>query len=126
MIELEELLGEAAFLCLCDWAGGSDYYVPHSTLTDQGRYLVQQIGETAAQKLIAWGKGTPVYIPLLHQVQILKRRDDLLFLRSLGKTIDEITREFRYEGRYSNRQVRSLLSMPASLVMNSAEQMLLL
>ncbi|CAK0754037.1 putative Mor transcription activator domain-containing protein [Gammaproteobacteria bacterium] len=110
MNEIERIIGQEAFEKLCAHYGGLDMCIPHSIDTQNGHYLTDIIGKEATEALINWGGSSRVYVPALHEAKLQKRREDILSLRERGKTIAEIAREYRFVGRYSERQVATILA----------------
>lgn len=108
---IEECIGYEAMSSLAGWTGGIELYIPSASAGDQYAALVARIGATAAGKLVAWAGGSRIYIPMLFQVELMRRRDEVIEMRGRGKTLHEISREYRYTGRYSQRNIQRLLEM---------------
>jgi hypothetical protein len=106
---VEEVIGTEAFRLLRDWAGGGDFYVPLN-LQSQIEALEGKIGEEPARRLMAWAGGSRIYIISSEEYEIEKRKDELRAMRNRGMTLEEISRNFRFESRYSIRQISRLLT----------------
>jgi Mor family transcriptional regulator len=107
---IEETIGSDAFRLLREWVGGTDYYVPQKLITEQATVLSMKIGHSAAQKLMEWAGGSRIYVVSSEEHEIEKRRDDIRGMRNRGMTLNEISRIFRFEARYSVKQISRLLS----------------
>ena len=106
---IERIIGRAAYVALLEWAGGLSLYVPLSIDTDSGARLSKEIGADAAQKLIAWAGGTGIAVPSRNDLAIRRRQDEIKTMRKRGMTVKEIAMIYRYEGKYTERQIYRLL-----------------
>jgi hypothetical protein len=106
---LESLIGAEACRALCEWTAGCALYVPSEVDGPAGRNLAERIGREEAARLIAWAGGSVLTMPLRFAGDLERRRMEVLALRRRGKTAREISREYRYEGRYSERQIWRIL-----------------
>lgn len=118
---IEECIGYDALARLADWTGGIELYVPSVASGDQYAAISGRIGEPAAIKLIKWAGGTRLYVPMMFQVELLRRRAEVQALRSSGKTLLEIAREYTYTGRYSQRNIQRLLVMADDEILSLPE-----
>ena len=107
---IERIIGREAYLTLCDWSGGISLYVPSSLDTASGQHLVEELGHDAAIRLIQWAGGSTIAVPSRNEQAIQRRRRELAVMRRRGMTVQEIARIYRYEGRYTERQIYRLLS----------------
>jgi hypothetical protein len=107
---IERIIGREAYLALCDWSGGISLYVPSSLDTASGQHLCEEIGQEAADKLVQWAGGSTIAVPSRNDHAISRRRRELRTMRRRGMTVQEIARIYRYEGRYTERQIYRLLS----------------
>lgn len=107
---IEDIIGHDAYLDLCAWCGGTNYYVPSDSEDHNGLKLERAIGRPGARRLVDWAGGSIIYVPSRYVVELYRRRDEINVLRRRGKTVQEIAREYRYEGRYTERQIWRLLS----------------
>ncbi len=107
---IESCIGNEAFIKLCAWVGGGDYYVPSAKMTAQACILGSTIGEVAADKLMAWAGGSRIYVPFPEDVEIAARRERLIEMRNRGMTLLEISLAFEYTTRYSVKQISRLLA----------------
>jgi hypothetical protein len=81
--ELLEVLGEEAFVKLCQAFGGTRLYVPREV--QKGHEICEAIGKIAAQKLVQRFSPGAVRVPLA-------KRERVLFYRRLGFSHAEIAR----------------------------------
>lgn len=70
LIEIAEVIGQAAALRLVDAYGGTVCYVPQSI--EPGHRLAQSIGLVAAARLVARYGGEKVEVPVLHVARTRK------------------------------------------------------
>lgn len=106
---IEDVIGRDAYLDLCAWCGGTSYYVPSDSEDANGLRLEHAIGRPGARRLVEWAGGSVIYVPSRYAAEIARRRDEIAALRKRGKTVQEIAREYRYEGRYTERQIWAIL-----------------
>jgi len=105
-----EVIGPEAYTALIEWSGGISLYVPATLDNAAGRELVQQLGQEAAEKLSAWAGGSSIAVPAELWRLRRKRQRDILAMRRRGMTVQEISRKFTYQTRYTERQIYRLLS----------------
>lgn len=105
MNELEELLGHKVFVELMSYAGGTDYYVPDRIDTYAGQALSKAIGKTNAVKLIDYAGGSVIYIRLGKDEILKKRKNDIQQLRASGLTPKQISQQYSFTGRYTERTI---------------------
>lgn len=117
---IDDILGRAAYLALCGWTGGVNYYVPSAPDSLQGRELAQAIGEAGARKLIDWAGGSVIYVPNRLAADLIVRQRDVFALRATGKTVQEIARAYRYEGRYTERQIWRFMALSRDDILREA------
>jgi len=109
---IEEVIGREAFEKLCGSYGGLDLHIPQTMDTQSAHYLADTIGLEATRALVAWGGSSRVYVPKLFDIELQKRRADIAELRSRGVTYAEIAKTYKYESRYTERQVYAILEGP--------------
>lgn len=107
---IERVIGRDAYIALCDWTGGINLYVPSSIDTASGQHLAEEIGQEAAEKLIQWAGGSSIAVPSRRCHEIKRRKRDVQAMRRRGLTVQEISRFYRYESRYTERQIYRLLN----------------
>ncbi|QFY90314.1 hypothetical protein D5125_12930 [Magnetovirga frankeli] len=107
---IDEVIGRDAYLSLVEWSGGISLYVPATLDNSAGRELIQQLGQEAAEKLSAWAGGSSIAVPAELWRLRRKRQRDILAMRRRGMTVQEISRKFTYQARYTERQIYRLLS----------------
>lgn len=107
--ELLRVLGAEALEALCERWGGADLTLPQRPEGTTFDALARALGQPAAAALVAWGGGCAIYVPQLDHARRERRRQEVQALRARGLTLAEIARTYRYEGRYTERQIRSLL-----------------
>jgi hypothetical protein len=108
--EIERVIGKPAYHRLGMAVGGCDYHIPSCSDCEIGAALIDTVGHEAAMRLIKWGGGSRVYIPYSRTGEVDQRRLTLREMRARGMTISEIARTFRFEGRYTERQIYALLA----------------
>ena len=106
---IERIIGREAYLALCEWTGGISLYVPACIESDGGQDIVREIGRDAAEKLTEWAGGTSIAVPSRNDAAIERRRREIRTMRRRGMTVQEIARIYRYEGKYTERQIYNLL-----------------
>lgn len=106
---IERIIGREAYLALCAWSGGISLYVPSTVETASGKHIAEEIGIEAAEKLIQWAGGSTIAVPSRNARTIEKRQREIKTMRRRGMTVQEIARIYRYEGRYTERQIYRLL-----------------
>ena len=109
---IEDVIGREAFEILCRYYGGLDLHIPQTMDTQSAHYLADTIGMEATKALVAWGGSSRVYVPKLYDLELQKRREDMAELRSRGVTYAEIAKTYKYESRYTERQVYTILTEP--------------
>ena len=109
---IESVIGREAFETLCRQYGGLDLHIPQCMATQSAHYLADTIGLEATEALIAWGSSSRVYVPKLYDMELQKRREEIAELRSRGVTYAEIAKTYKYESRYTERQVYTILEEP--------------
>lgn len=117
---IEDIIGHDAYIDLCAWCGGVNYYVPSDAENKQGLELERAIGHAAARRLVDWAGGSVIYVPSRFAAELLKRRDEIMALRNRGKTVQEIARSYSYEGRYTERQLWRMINTPREDMLRSA------
>jgi len=110
MNEIERVIGAPAFRRLSEALGGCDYTVPSTIEGEAGAALLQAAGREAALLLIKWGGGARIYIPYSREMDVYQRKLTIREMRSRGLPVREIARQFRFEGRYTERQIYALLA----------------
>lgn len=118
---IEETIGHDAYIDLCAWCGGVNYYVPSDIEDRNGLELENAIGKPAARRLIEWAGGSVVYVPSRFNAELLKRRDEINALRKCGKTVQEIARTYEYHGRYTERQIWRMITTPREVMLRGAQ-----
>lgn len=103
------LIGEEAWNQLTSWQGGRDFDIPTSIDSSSGRCLALRIGQDAASKLIQEAGGDRLYIAAGWEEELMQRYREVKKMYTDGMTIEEISRCYRYEGRYTPRHVRSIV-----------------
>jgi hypothetical protein len=124
--EIERVIGNEAYLRLCAAVGGCDYQIPTVAFSELGDALVEMIGRVAAKQLIEWGSGSRIYVPYSRAREIDQRRLTLIEMRARGMSAAEIAREYRYEGRYTERQVYAILAASSAEAVQDAQSTRLL
>lgn len=118
MAEAEELdlpewadsIGEIAYGQMVAMYGGTQYFVPAKLDSHRGNVLADLIGEYAAKNLIeAWGD-TRVYVARNAALERDANVEVISALRRGGMSAKRISEVFEYRGRYTERQVRRILS----------------
>ncbi len=107
---IERVIGHEAYIRLCTWTGGISLYVPTSLDAASGQHLLDEIGSAAAERLIAWAGGSSIAVPVRHEHEIRRRKRDIQAMRRRGLMVQEISRFYRYESRYTERQIYRLLN----------------
>lgn len=109
---IEDTIGSEAYQDLCAWCGGTNYYVPSDPENAQGIELERAIGGVPARRLIRWAGGSVIYVPSRFIADLIRRRDEIMAMRSKGKTVQEIARSYTYVGRYTERQLWRMINTP--------------
>lgn len=122
---IEDTIGTAAYLALCDWTGGVNYYVPSSPDCEQAQKLAQAIGDAPMRLLVQWAMGSVIYVPNRSAAELLKRQREILCMRSTGKTVQEIARTYKYNSRYTERQIWRMMTLPRSEIMAHGDELTL-
>lgn len=117
---IEDIIGHDAYLKLCEWCGGINYYVPSDAENFQGLELERAIGRPGARRLVEWAGGSIIYVPNRFAAELLKRRDEIMAMRKNGKTVQEISRAYTYEGRYTERQIWRVINTPRDEILHGA------
>jgi len=110
MNEIERVIGELAYRRLSESLGGCDYSIPSTMECDAAAALSQAVGHDAAVLLVKWGGGARIYIPYSRADDVFQRSLTIREMRNRGMSVQEIARTFRFEGRYTERQVYALLA----------------
>ena len=105
-----ELIGHVAWRRLVAWRGGCEYDVPGSLDCPSGVELATRIGADGARKLIDWAKGTRIYIAAGHAETLLARYSEIVAAHEQGQSPREIAMLMDFHGRYTERNVRMILS----------------
>ena len=79
--DLQGLLGERAFIALCEAFGGTRLYVPHTI--PAGHEIARAIGEPAAERLSRRMAPAQIRVPLARELRARHYRDE-------GKSFAEI------------------------------------
>ncbi len=108
--EIERVIGVTAYRRLGLAVGGCDYRIPSCSDCELGAALIDTVGHDSAMRLIKWGGGSRIYIPYSRTEEVDQRRLTLREMRARGMTVAEIAKTFRFEGRYTERQVYALLA----------------
>lgn len=115
---IEDIIGRDAYLELCAWCGGTNYYVPSDAENFQGLELERAIGRPRARRLVEWAGGSVIYVPNRFAAALLNRRDQIMALRKTGKTVQEISRAYRYVGSYTERQIWRVINTPREEILH--------
>ena len=107
---LEQIVGPAAFSRLSEVFGGIDYIVPGSTGSERGMALVELVGIEAAERLIFWGRSSRVYVAKSRVTVRQRRAAEVRELHRQGMTASEISRNYTFVSRFSERAIYKLLS----------------
>jgi len=107
---IEEVIGRESFETLCRHYGGLDLHIPQTMDTQTAHYLVATIGKSATEALVVWGASSRVYVPRLAAIERSRRREDIHRLRDTGMSVARIARSYRFQARYTERQVMQILS----------------
>jgi hypothetical protein len=107
---LAEIVGAEAFAKLSAVYGGCDFIVPGGVSSERGKVLVELIGAEAAERLIFWGRSSRVYVAKSRVTVRQRRAAEVRELHRQGMTASEISRNYSFTSRYSERAVYKLLS----------------
>lgn len=107
---IQDTIGRPAFERMCEVFGGTDYDIPTGLETERGQMLAEAIGDMPAKQLIKWGGGSSIYVPYDHERARAKRYAEILAMHRSGMSIEQISRDYRYEGRYCVRQTRAIVN----------------
>lgn len=105
-MSIEDIVGAEKYALLADAHGGTNYNIPSTIDSKRGENLAKIIGDEAAAKMISYAGGTSEYI----RVGVEKRHDAVIDMHNSGMSINAISRKFRYEGRYSESQIKTILA----------------
>lgn len=109
--DLSLVIGAAAALRLCDAFGGTELRLPKSRSQHPELNLVSElIGEERLMQLIRYAGGDRLYIPLQSQRIRAERNRRIKELRDAGASTAEISRQFTFTSRLTQRQIYSILS----------------
>lgn len=86
--------------------GGGDYNIPSNVTLE----LENAIGKQYAIRLVKWGGGSRIYVPAMALIEREIRRKEVKALREQGLTLREIAKQYRYIGRYTERQIWAILN----------------
>jgi len=106
---IESVIGRESFEALCLKYGGLDLHIPQSMDSQSAHYLADTIGLEATKVLIDWGQSSRIYVPRLAEIERSRRRDEVHALRRTGMSVARIAREYRFQSRYTERQVIKML-----------------
>ncbi len=105
-----DTVGPIAWRRLVAWRGGTEYDVPTSTACPRGVELSSRIGAGAARKLIEFAGGTRIYLAAGHAEILLSRYEEIIERSRKGESPTQIALGMTFEGRYTERTVRMVLS----------------
>lgn len=103
--ELDDVLTPAQQAALSERYGGTDLYVRKKV----DARLSETVGQQASDKLAGRAGGSSIYVRQPNLAEIYERRLEMKILQHAGMSIDEISRHFRYQGRYTARNIYRIL-----------------
>ena len=110
-LEGHDLIGAHAWNTLVAHYGGCELPVPGRIDSGSGQRLAEKVGPHAAQALISYAGGDTLYIAAGWGRILAARYAQIRALRDeRGLSYAEIARTFEYTGRYSERNIRMILS----------------
>lgn len=107
---LKEILTVGELELLCNAYGGADLYIPNPGSTALIAAIAERIGQAAVDKLVAWARGSKIYIPRNLSNAVDRRHLDVRIMHKSGMKITEIARAYEFTSRYSERQISNIIS----------------